>query len=691
MDTILSSTNHNLIPPPPKRHRKPPPHNHSSFKPPSPPPHSASSRIKKTPNPSNSKQPKNFTQQDAFPKSLPLHNKNPHAIYQDIQRFANQRKIKEALTILDYLEQKGVPVNVTTLGAVIEACVKRKAVKEGGIVHAHVRINGFESNEYLQTKLVHMYASFGCIEDAKKVFDEMPVRSVYPWNALLRGNVVLGGRNYKGVLGTFLEMRELGVDLNVYSFSCLIKSLAGARAFYQGLKAHGLLIKNGLLDDRIIRTCLIDMYFKCGKVKLGCRVFEEVEERDVVVWGTIISGFAHNRLGKEALEFVRWMISEGLYVNSVILTIIIPVIGDLWARRIGKEVHAYVIKTKEYSKQLFIQSSLIDMYCKCGDMVSGRKVFYASEERNAISWTALLSGYVANGRLEQALRSIIWMQQEGFKPDVVTLATVLPVCGKLKALRQGKEIHAYTIKRHLLPNVSVETSLMMMYSNCGLLEYSLGVFSGMERKNVISWTGMIDSYLECRCLNEALGVFRDMQLSKHRPDSVAMARILRICAELEVLNLGREIHGQILKKDLESIPFVSAELIKMYGKCGAIGKANLAFDATYAKGAMTWTAIIEAYGCNGLYQEAIDLFQKMMSDGFSPNHYTLEVVLRICELAGFADEACRFFSLMTERYKIKATEEHYTIIIDLLTHLGLVEKAQRFMRLKESLVVDIPT
>lgn len=640
---------------------------------------------KKRPFNSPAKRERNFSEKDAFPKSLPLHTKNPYAIYNDIERFAKQNKLKEALTILDYLDKRGVPVNPTTFSYLIAACVRLKSLSVGKQIHTHIRINGLQNNEFLQTKLVHMYSSCGSVEDAKRVFDEIPSRSVYPWNALLRGNVVLGGRQHREVLHTFSVMRELGVELNVYSFSCLIKSFAGASAYHQGLKTHALLVKNGLGSSLILRTSLIDMYFKCGKVKLAHRVFEEMEERDVVVWGAMIAGFAHNRLQREALEYVRWMIKEGVDPNSAILTMILPVIGEVSARKVGQEVHAYVIKTKHYSKQLFIQSALVDMYCKCRDMGSGRMVFYGSMERNAISWTALLSGYVSNGRLEQALRSIVWMQQEGLKPDVVTVATVLPVCGKLRALKQGKELHGYAVKNGFLPNVSIATSLMMMYSKCGVLEYSSKVFDNMEWRNVISWTAMIESNIESGCLHEALGVFRSMQLSQHRPDTVAMSRMLSVCSGLRVLKLGKEIHGQVLKRDFESIPFVSAEVVKMYGICGAKDKAKLAFDAIPVKGSMTWTAIIEAYGCNGCFQEAIDLFKQMTSNGTSPNHFTFRVVLSICDQAGLADEACQVFHLMTRRYKVKASEEHYSIIIELLTRLGRNEEAQRFIRLRSTI------
>ena len=155
-----------------------------------------------------------------------------------------------------------------------------------------------------------MYTACGSLEDAQKLFDGLPCESVYPWNALLRGTVVSGKRQYIDVLKTYTEMRALGVELNVYSFSNVIKSFAGARAFSQGLKTHGLLIKNGLVDNYILRTSLIDMYFKCGKVRLACRVFEEIPERDVVVWGAMLAGFAHNRLQREVLEYVRWMVEE---------------------------------------------------------------------------------------------------------------------------------------------------------------------------------------------------------------------------------------------------------------------------------------------------------------------------------------------------------------------------------------------
>ncbi|CAL5210529.1 unnamed protein product [Lathyrus oleraceus] len=632
---------------------------------------------------------KKFAEEDAFPCSLPLHNKNPLSIYKDIKNFARQNKLKEALTVLDYVDQQGIPVNATTFSSLIAACIRTNSLSIGKQVHTHIRNNGLEKNTFLLTKLVQMYTSCGSLEDALKLFDELPCESsVYPWNALLRGTVVSGGRKrqYIDVLKTYSKMRELGVELNVYSFSSVIKSFAAAPAFYQGLRTHALLIKNGLVDSDILRTCLIDLYFKCGKVKLARSVFEEIPEteRDVVVWGTMLSGFSHNRLHREVLDYVKWMVDEGIYPNSVIMTIVIPVIGEICKRRLGQEVHAYVVKTKSYSEKVPIQSALIDMYCKCGDLGSARRVFYSSPERNVVCWTALMSGYASVGRLEQALRSIIWMQQEGFKPDVVTVATVLPVCAQLKALEEGKQIHAYALKHWFLPNVSISSSLVVMYSKCGVVEYSGRLFELMEQRNVISWTAMINSYIENGYPNEAVGVIRSMQLSRNRPDSIAMSRILSVCGELKLLKLGKETHGQILKRNFASVHFVSAELINMYGSFGDVDKANLVFSAVPVQGSMTWTALIRAYGYNELYQGAIDLFDQMRSNGFSPNHFTFGVILSVCERAGFVNNANKIFNLMP-KYKIEASKEHLDVMVRLLTRYGQLEKARRFVQMSSFL------
>ncbi|KAL9236314.1 hypothetical protein vseg_011000 [Gypsophila vaccaria] len=637
----------------------------------------------KNPQKKSSKDDENSNSNPVYPWSVPLHKKNPHSIYRDIQRFARKKKVKEALTILDYLEKMGIPVNVTTLSAVIGACVGEKSIRYAREIHGHVRINGLEGNEFLRTRIVQMYGECGALEDAMSL--TLGDADTNTWNALLRGNVVAGKRGYRELLGVYGKMREIGVQINEYSYSCMIKSFGGATAFKEGFKLHGLLLKNGFLQSLLLKTSLIDMYFKCGKLRLASNLFDEMPERDVVVWGVMVAGFAHNALPLQAIQCVRWMIREGVLPNSVVLTSLLPVIGEVGALELGREVHAYVLKIRTYVDHPFLKSGLIDMYCKCGDMSSGRKVFYGSRDRTTVSWTALMSGYVSNGRLDQALRTIIWMQQEGFRPDVVSVATILPVCGELRALREGKEIHGYLVKNGFLPNVSLLTSLIVMYSKCGVFQYSRRLFYNMEARNVISWTAFIITCAQNGHPYEALKVFRWMQLSTHRADHVTISSVLGTCSEFRLLKLGKEIHGQVLKKGLERVPNILARLINFYGQCGLIEKAKSVFNLCPNHGSMTSTAMISALGRHNHFTEAIAVFDQLVDDGVHPHINTFDEVLLVCDQAGFADEACRTVQLMTERYKMSVTKEQYDCLARLLSRVGRIKEAERFMQLSSRL------
>ncbi|XLR68538.1 hypothetical protein S83_019210 [Arachis hypogaea] len=221
---------------------------------------------------------------------------------------------------------------------------------------------------------------------------------------------------------------------------------------------------------------------------------------------------------------------------------------------------------------------------------------------------------------------------------------------------------------------------MVMYSKCGVIEYSERLFDSMEKRTVISWTAMIDSYAENGYHHEALDVIRSMQSSKHRPDSVAIARMLSVCGELKLVKHGKEIHAQLLKKDFAKVPFVSAELINMYGTFGEVNKAKLVFHAVPVKCSMTWTALIRAYGNNELYEDAITLFDRMTSRGSTPTHFTFDAMLSIFDRARFVDDAYRIFKLMT-KYKIEPSKEHFDIMVRLLTHDGQLEKAQRLIEM----------
>ncbi|KAG8093400.1 hypothetical protein GUJ93_ZPchr0012g19041 [Zizania palustris] len=588
--------------------------------------------------------------------------KNAAALSAELRRLARGGRLPSALSLLDHLSHRGVPATASAFAALLSAC---RSLPHARQIHAHLRVHGLDSNEFLLARLVELYLALGARDDARRVLDELPRASSFSWNALLHGHVRRGrGEAGAAVSNGFAEMRAAGADANEYTYGCVLKSISGSAApsMAMATATHAMLIKNAFAGAAgMLMTGLMDVYFKCGKVKPAVRVFEEMPERDVVAWGAVIAGFAHKGMKREALEHFRGMVDDGVKVNSVVLTSVVPVIGELRARKLGREIHAFVLKKFQDRKDVAnIQAGLVDMYCKCGDMVSGRRVFYRTKKRNVVSWTALMSGYASNGRPDQALRCILWMQQEGIRPDLIAVGTVLPVCTKLKALSEGKELHAH-------------------------LEYSQRVFHVMDKKTVQAWTALVDAYLKNGDPSTAVDVFRSMLLSNRRPDAVAISRMLCACSDTRASKLGKELHGQALKLCMESLPLVGAGLVSMYGTCRDLKAAQRVFNRIESKGSLTCTAIIEAYAINQRHKEALDLFAWMLSKRFVPNNATFNVVLRICEAAGLHDEALQIFNSMVQDYNLEASEQNFDCIIRLLTSADRISEARRFSDLKATL------
>ncbi|KAJ3674885.1 hypothetical protein LUZ60_005501 [Juncus effusus] len=620
-----------------------------------------------------------------FPESLPLHTKNPHIIHRTLQDLARKNRLKESLTILDYLEHRGIPVNPTTLSALLASCARRKALNHGRQIHVHVRINGLESNEFVLAKLVHMYCSCGSQEEAFSLLLKAKQRNFFAWNAMLKACMTSGPRWDLSPVRIFSQMRENGVAFNEYTMSCLIKSFAGSPAPRLGMQAHALLIKNCFNSHpNMLRTCMVDMYFKCRKIHHAMKLFNEIPEKDVVLWSIVISGFSHKGLKREAVKYFRFMLQDGIEPNSIVLSAILAVIGDISSRNLGREIHAYALKRyTKYDKLIFVQSSLVDMYCKCKDILYARRVFYGCEERNVVMWTSLLSGYALNARPDMALKSVSWMQKEGFQPDIVVIGTILPICTDLKALPQGKEIHAYSLKRWFLTSVSISNCLISLYGNCGRVDYARKVFDEMKWKSVVVWTALIDSCIKNGFLYDGFDLFRMMVRDDKRPDSIAICRIMRIAGDLREVKIGKELHAFAMKARMEENHFVCGELIGMYGKFGDVNNARKLFDGIKSTGSLTCTAIIEAYGMNKRYKEALDLFDLLLSDGFVPNNYSFDLVLGICEKGELCFEAVRVFDCFVGDFGLKASKENCECVIRLLDKAGRNDEAQRFVYLKE--------
>jgi pentatricopeptide repeat protein len=90
-------------------------------------------------------------------------------------------------------------------------------------------------------------------------------------------------------------------------------------------------------------------------------------------------------------------------------------------------------------EDIVLGSALVNMYAKCGLLSKAREVLEELPMRDAISWSAIISGYAEEGKTDEALNCFEQMRKEGLYPDMVTFLSMLKACGRTCNIDKGKE------------------------------------------------------------------------------------------------------------------------------------------------------------------------------------------------------------------------------------------------------------
>ncbi|KAJ7536574.1 hypothetical protein O6H91_12G075100 [Diphasiastrum complanatum] len=369
------------------------------------------------------------------------------------------------------------------------------------------------------------------------------------------------------------------------------------------------------------------MYAKCARVLDARQVFDSMPEHNVFSWTTIISAYADHRQGKEAINLFQQMQQAGLPPNRFTFAIVLKACTRIQALEQGKQYHLDVIKSG-FESDVAIGNTLIDMYAKCGCIEDAHRVFNNMHERNVVSWTAIIAGYAQQGFGKEALDLYEQMTEEGVRPNTVTYAILLKACASIAALEQGKQLHLDIIKSGFESDVIVGSTLIDMHAKCGCIEDARQVFNNMHERSVVSWNAMIAGYAQHGLGKEALDLYEQMKQEGVRPDIVTYVVLLKACGSIAALELGKQLHSDIIRSGFESDLIVGSTLVDMYAKCGCIEESCQVFNNMHERDVVSWNAMIAGYAEHGLGKEAFNLYEQMKQESVQPNKITYLVLLK---------------------------------------------------------------
>ncbi|GFQ02007.1 pentatricopeptide repeat-containing protein at1g20230 [Phtheirospermum japonicum] len=298
---------------------------------------------------------------------------------------------------------------------------------------------------------------------------------------------------------------------------------------------------------------MIAAYSETSRFENARRLLDEMPEPNLVSYNSIISSFGRNGFYQEAINLFRGIQERN---QNAILMDEFTVVGltnacaSLAALELLRQVHGVSI-VMGLNFNVVVCNALVDSYGKCGVPESSYRIFSQMEEKNVVSWTALITGLAQNGEGERALSYFRKMQDEGLIANDMTYVSALSACADLAVIGRGKQIHCRVIRVRsgsVFDNVFVVNALIDMYSKCGEMTSSMRLFERLEKKDIVTWNSLITGFAQNGHGAASLAIFSKMVRENVRPSEVTLVGVLSACSHSGLESEGLRYFEMMVKK-----------------------------------------------------------------------------------------------------------------------------------------------
>ncbi|KAK7411668.1 hypothetical protein VNO78_03103 [Psophocarpus tetragonolobus] len=475
--------------------------------------------------------------------------------------------------MLKYYSQMGDTTDVISLFKHMQYCdIKpytsfypvfvKSAGKASVLLHAHVLKQGHGHDHHVRNAIMGMYAKNGCIELARKLFDEMSDRTVADWNVMIAGYWKCG--NEEEASRVFCMMGES--EKNVITW-----------------------------------TTMVTGHAKMRNLNAARMYFDKMPERSVVSWNAMLSGYVQSGAAQETVRLFNDMLSSGNEPDETTWVIVLSACSSLGDPCLAKSIVRKLGKMN-FCSNYFVKTALLDMHAKCGNLEEAEKIFYQlgvyknsvtwnvmisafarvgdfskardlfdkMPERNTVSWNSMIAGYAQNGESLKAISLFKEMiSSTDSKPDEVTMVSVFSACGHLGRLGLGKWAVNILNENHIKLSISGYNSLIFMYLRCGSIEDARIIFQEMETRDLVSYNTLISGLAGHGYGMECIDLMSKMKEDGIQPDRITYIGVLTACSHAGLLEEGWKVFESIKALDVDHY----ACMIDMLGRGGKLEEA----------------------------------------------------------------------------------------------------------------------
>uniref|UniRef100_A0ACD5V7X3 Uncharacterized protein n=1 Tax=Avena sativa TaxID=4498 RepID=A0ACD5V7X3_AVESA len=292
--------------------------------------------------------------------------------------------------------------DVNSLVSTISSCSRLGKLRLGQSAHCYSIRRLLDGNS-VANALIGMYGRCGKFDLACKIFGVARLRrDVVTWNALISSYSHLGHSN--DALSLYDQMLNEGIKPNSATLITAISACADLAALEHGELIHSYVKDMGLESDVSISTSLVDMYTKCGQLRIARGIFDSMLQQDVVTWNVMISGYGMHGEAKQALELFNEMEGGRIKPNSVTFLAILSACCHAGlvdeGRKLFTRMGGYRLEPnlKHYA-------CMVDLLGKTGHLQEAEDMILAMPiEPDGGVWGTLLSACKMHDNFEMGLR-----------------------------------------------------------------------------------------------------------------------------------------------------------------------------------------------------------------------------------------------------------------------------------------------
>ncbi|XP_058739011.1 putative pentatricopeptide repeat-containing protein At5g37570 isoform X1 [Vicia villosa] len=443
-------------------------------------------------------------------------------------------------------------------------------------------------------------------------------------------------------------------------------------------QVHASIVQRGLEQDQFLISQFISLAntFSTSTLSYSTTVFDRVINPSTFLWNTLIRTHCQKSLFSDTLSaFIRMKAEaegEGALPDRYTYPSVIKACSSMCEALVGKSVHGSVLRCG-LDEDVFVGTSLIDMYGKCGEIGDARKVFDRLSQRNVVSWTAMVVGYVTVGDVVEAKRMFDEMPMR----NVASWNAMIQGFVKVGDLKRAKGVFDSMPEK----NVVSFTTMIDGYAKAGDMAASRYLFEQAAEKDIVAWSALISGYVQNGQPNQALTVFLEMESMNVKPDEFILVALMSAVSQLGHLDLAQWVDSYVGNSSIDlQQDHVIAALVDMNAKCGNMERALKLFREMPKRDLISYCSMIQGFSIHGHGEDAVNLFNRMLMEGLVPDEAAFTIVLTACSHSGLVDDGWNYFNSMEEKYGISPTPDHFACMVDLLSRSGQLRDAYELIK-----------